>query len=340
MHQRPFLRSAPRFVGIASLLVLSVGWTLLADAADRASSFTILHVTDTHVCKLEGYNSQLVKKRDHFGHGYEPLSQLLSTVPGQVGADAMVITGDMIDFYEGETADGRLWAGQIEHFATLVPQLKVPLWMALGNHDLQTHANSVDGVARIGGRSTANPHSQAARAAWIRQCECFRNGTYYARDVHVGNTHWRLYFLDNGYKVLSGPSSEIYWGVPQLEWLTNELRQSPDQKAILFFHIPLSESPRTADAGEPQGIYKILDDHPSVVAAFCGHGHKNIVFDKIKLPAGHAITQVETAAFGYDRNAWRTIKLSEDTITVSEAGSSQVNVVIEAPVILASPAAK
>jgi 3',5'-cyclic AMP phosphodiesterase CpdA len=340
MRQRPFVKFLPPFVGIVSVLLLSLGWTLRGDADDRASSFTILHVTDTHLCKLEGYNAQLVKKRDHFGHGYDPLCQMLSTVPSQVGADAVVITGDMIDFYEGEAEDGKLYAGQIEHFATLVHLLKVPLWMALGNHDIQTHANSVDGVARIGGRSTTNPHAQVARAAWIRQCECFRNGTYYARDVRVGNTHWKLYFLDNGYQLLNGPSREINWGVPQLEWLENEIKQSSDQKAILFFHIPLSESPRTADAGEPQGIYKILNDHPSVVAAFCGHGHKNIVSDKIKLPAGHTITQVETAAFGYDRNAWRTIKLSENAVTVSKAGSSQMDVIIEAPAILATPATK
>lgn len=338
MRLPPFARCLPALFGIMPLLLL--GETLRAADADPPSSFTILHVTDTHLCKLEGYHAQLVAKRDHFGHGYEPLCRLLRTVPAQVGADAVVITGDMIDFYEGETADGTLRAGQIEYFASLSHLVKVPLWMALGNHDIQTQAHSSAKMARIGGRSQPNPHAQRARAAWIRRCACFRNGTYYVRGVQVGNTHWKLYFLDNGYQVMNRPSRAPYWGIPQLEWLENELRRSPDQKAILFFHIPLSGSPRTGGVDTPQGIYQVLDDHPCVVAAFCGHGHKNIVFDKIRLPAGHGIIQVETAAFGYDKNAWRTVKLSEDAITVSKAGSARTDVVIEAPALLASPAAK
>jgi len=327
-------RNAPRilrgFVGVATLLLFVIGGPFRAAGDDRASCFTILHVTDTHVCKLEGYNAELVKKRDHFGHGSEPFSQLLRTVPGQVGADALVITGDMIDFFEGEAADGTLRADQIEYFAGLLAPAKIPLWLALGNHDIQTHARSPNEVAKIGGRATTNPHAQMARAAWIRQCGCFHQGTYYARDVRLGTTRWRLYFLDNAYQVMNGPAGVNYWDVPQLEWLENELEQSPDQNAILFFHIPLNESPLAAGADAPQGIYKVLDDHPCVVAAFCGHKHKNVVLDKIKLPAGHAIAQVQTAAFGYDRDAWRTIKLGERAITVSKAGSSQADIVVDA----------
>lgn len=340
MRRRNLASVVPGLAAILPLLLLVLGESHWAAAADRPSSFTILHLTDTHLCKLEGYNAQLVKKREHFGQGYEPLRQVLSTVPGQVGADAVVITGDVVDFYEGEAAAGTLHAGQVEHFATLLPLVKVPLWLTLGNHDIQTHANTPDLVAQLGGRSTANPHAQVAGAAWIRQCECFRNGTYYARDVPVGKTRWKLYFLDNGYQVNSGPLRVAHWGVPQLEWLKNELRRSPDQKAILFFHIPLMPSPPVAGADAPQGVYAILDQHPCVVAAFCGHGHKNIVFDKIKLAAGHAITQVETAAFGYHRDAWRTIRLSEEAITVSKAGSSETDVVIEVPALVASPTAK
>lgn len=331
MTKRTLAGWSSPIVGILPMFMVLLGGPLPAAGADRPCSFTLLHVTDTHICKLDGYNEQLVKKREHFGGGSEPLCRLLSTVPAQVAANAIVITGDLIDFYEGETRDGSLRAGQIEHYSDLLPLAKIPLWMTLGNHDIQTHASSPGQVARIGGRATANPHAQAARAAWIRQCECFRQGTYYARAVQVNGTLWKLYFLDNGYQLVSSPVRATYWDVPQLEWLENELRQSPEQKAVLFFHIPLAGSPLLDGDGAPQGIYRVLNDHPCVVAAFCGHGHKNIVFDELRLPAGHAITQVETAAFGYDRNAWRTIRLSADAVTVSQAGSSQTEVVIEAP---------
>jgi len=329
-----------RLVGLFALLLLAPWGMLRADDVHPSSSFTILHVTDTHLCKLDGYNDALVKKRDHFGHAYEPFCELLDTVPGRVGADAMVITGDMIDFYEGETTDGTLRGGQVEGFTALLPRAKVPVWMALGNHDIQTHVNSPSEVANNGGRTTTNPHAQKARAAWIRQAECFREGRYYAKDLRVGTTHWKLYFLDNAYQLMNSTVRVTYWDVPQLDWLNNELKQSPDQKAILFFHIPLAASLPSDGPGAAQGIYKVLDDHPCVVAAFCGHGHKNIVFDKIRLPGGHAITQVETAAFGYDRNAWRTIKLGEKAVSVSKPGSRETEIVIEAPALAASPAVK
>ncbi|MDD4270804.1 MAG: metallophosphoesterase [Pirellulaceae bacterium] len=163
-----------RFVGIMPLLLLLFGGLLPAAGADHPSSFTILHVSDTHVCKLEGYTKQLAKKLEHFGRGYEPLRQLLSTVPGQVAANAVVITGDMIDFYEGEAGDGSLSAGQIEHFASLLPLMNVPLWLTLGNHDIQTHASSPGQVARIGGRATVESTAIASDirlATFVNQLE-------------------------------------------------------------------------------------------------------------------------------------------------------------------------
>lgn len=341
MRRRTLSRHCPGLVQLALVALLASGATFqAAAAADRADAFTILHLTDTHLCRLDGYDARLVRKREHFGHGYEPFRQLLNTVPARVVADAIVITGDMIDFHEGEAADGTLRAGQIEPLAALLQPVKVPLWMALGNHDIQTHVSSPDQVTRNGGRAASNPRAQKARAAWIRQCDCFHEGTYYAREVQVGRTRWTLCFLDNAYQVTGGPARSTYWDLPQLEWLDNELARSPGHKAILFFHIPLGPDPSMDGADGPRGIYGVLDRHPCVVAAFCGHGHKNLVFDRISLPAGHAITQVETAAFGYDRNAWRTITLGEDAVTVSEPGGTGTELVIGAAAPRAVPVAR
>ena len=75
-------------------------------------------------------------------------------MPEQVGADALVITGDLIDFYEGETVEGTLRAGQIEPFTALLSQSKIPVWMTLGNHDIQRgrrdHVEKEGMVAREG----------------------------------------------------------------------------------------------------------------------------------------------------------------------------------------------
>lgn len=330
---RPIIRRRlETFVVIATLSLLWIGPTRPITAADGPDAFTILHLTDLHLCNLDGYTAQLAKRRDHFSRGFEPFRQLLDTVPDEVRADALAITGDMVDFHEGQAADGTLRAGQIEPLVALLANVRIPVWMTLGNHDIQTHVTDPQEVARFGGRPAMGLRAQVARAAWIRQCACFGQGTYYAQDVRVGDAHWRLSFLDNSYQSVADQVVVTDWGQAQLDWLNNELAQSPDQKALLFYHIPLNpREAMPADDGAPRGILRILDAHPCVVAAFCGHGHKNIVFDPITLPAGHAFVQIETAAFGYDRSAWRTLRLAEDSVTVSKPGSREVEVVIPAP---------
>jgi hypothetical protein len=42
-------------------------------------------------------------------------------------------------------------------------------------------------------------HAEWARAAWIRNTPCFKNGTYYSRVLKIDTTVFRLIFLDNGY---------------------------------------------------------------------------------------------------------------------------------------------
>lgn len=325
--------------GLGALLLL----VLLASACARQAalvhprdSFTILNLSDTHLCDLDGYHPTLVEKRKHYGNGRDPLKRALTAQAKRTGADAIVVTGDVIDFYEGTTAKGELRAGQIKNFASLARRARVPLWLTLGNHDISTHA-----VNEAAESKTSQLHAQKARAKWIRQVDCFREGTYYYRDVLVGASSWRLYFLDDAYRLKGDPIGSL-WDRAQLDWLENELNQLSGRKAILFFHIPLPVGDTNGDGvkfpappkGWPfpdtyeNGVFKILNDHPSVVAAFVGHNHKNVV-EEIPLPAGHRILQVETGAFAADPTNWRTITLTENAISVSRPGGLAVEEAVE-----------
>jgi hypothetical protein len=53
--------------------------------------------------------------------------------------------------------------------------------------------------------------------------ECFRDGTYYYKDITVGSSAWRLYFLDDGYYLEDDPYGNL-WDAAQLYWLENELQ--------------------------------------------------------------------------------------------------------------------
>jgi len=325
-----------RFSSLLLLVLLAAACARQMALVHPTPSFTILHLSDTHLCRLDGYHPTLIEKRKHYGKGHDPLRRALTVQTRKIGVDAVVVTGDVVDFYEGTTVKRGLRAGQIEYFSPLAARVHVPLWLALGNHDISTHA------AEEGAQSkTAQLRAQMARAAWIRQIGCYREGTYYYRDVRVGAASWRLYFLDNAYRLTDEPAGHL-WDRPQLDWLENELNQSSGRKAILFFHIPLPVGDTNGDGvsfppppkGWPfpdtykKGVFKILNDHPSVVAAIVGHNHKNIIED-IPLPAGHTITQVETGAFAAAPTNWRAITLTENAVAISKPGDRTVEKTIE-----------
>ena len=325
---------------LALALFLTAACSTAELTAEKAS-FAILHLSDTHVCQLAGAHPQLAQKRQRYDKSFESLRRALKVLPKRVGADAVVITGDMVDSWEIESPQGNLLTNQVERFASAASPVRVPLWLTLGNHDIRTHAVSQRIESRKGNPSTLQPHAEAARSAWVRGMQCFRDGAYYYRDIRVGETPWRLYFLNDGYYLEDDPLGNL-WDLAQLYWLENELDKSPERKAILFFHIPLPVDDTNGDGihfkkppeGWPfpdshqKGILKILNEHPSVVAAFVGHNHDNIVED-IPLPAGHKVTQVETGAFALDTDNWRVIKIGERGVSISKPGSTELEKVVE-----------
>ena len=109
--------------------------TSLAQEADEV--YKVVQLSDTHLCNLDGYHPAFVQSRSHYGDGVESLRQFLTSRSRQMHVDAIIITGDLIDFFEAETAGGSWLSTQIEQFAPLFNQSETPLLMTLGNHNIQ-----------------------------------------------------------------------------------------------------------------------------------------------------------------------------------------------------------
>ena len=177
-----------------------------------------------------------------------------------------------------------------------------------------------------------------ARSAWIRNAACFRDGTYYSRVFRVGSTEFRFIFLDNAYYNLdrgdNGLSFEI--SKEQLHWLEKEINDSDSDVEILFMHMPLlpidnntvlnkDNLPVVVQESE---LFKLLGKTKSNRLLFVGHNHRNII-KKYQYSSGEELIQVMTGAFGYDANDWRSIKLSENSISIGLPGDTAIEYVID-----------
>ncbi len=303
---------------------------ITAGREQRAPALTLVHISDIHVCNLAGLDSRFIEKRKHFGKGQETLRGFLESVPAKAQADAVVITGDLLDFYEAQAGDGAMRSGEVEAFAQLVRSSSIPLWPVVGNHDLTSYW--FEGVEFLNGQHNA----QQARAAWIRNVRGFENGTWYSLVRRVGSTTYRLIFLDDGY----GDLDEGDLADPaQLAWLNWQLAHGKGDTNLIFMHIPVTVGDTNGDGvrfnapppGWPfpdtyqRGLMKALNENPSVAALFVGHQHRNVIED-IPFPAGHRITQIQTGNLQMDPNNWRVVRLTEEEVSVSAPGSGDTKV--------------
>ncbi len=320
--------------------LFSILWlpNLAAAVVAKADTLTILHITDTHVCNLTGYHPVFVQRRQQYGDGAEALKQFFSTIPLAMRADLVVSTGDNIDFFSSTTARGNLLDTQIEQYAQLLAFCPVRLFCTLGNHDIQQYQMTSDSTY------LAQKHNaQQARAVWIRNVACFRQGTYYSQSYQVGDVSYRLIFLDNGYRTQQPPIPFVIDPF-QLDWLHFQLQEANNDVEILFMHIPLpiedanedgnsfSARPIKLDASSVASnqFLTLLNEFSSIRLIVTGHGHKNIIEDAI-FPAGHTIRQIETAAFGQNPQNWRLIWLTGKKILISATGIKTVEYLIPLP---------
>ncbi len=329
-------------------LILFILIPVLLTGRNKPDTISFIHITDVHFCNLTGYHPVIVQGRQHYGEVTEPLISFFRSVPEKLQSDFIVMTGDMIDYYEGETESGDMLDTQVEQFARLIEKTHIPVYLTLGNHDLESY--------RVGSGSITyghQPHAGHARAAWIRNVSCFRNGTYYSRTLQVDTTTYRLIFLDNAYYTPGRPENYTPFTMDpyQLYWLDNELKKSDTDIEIIFMHMPLiNPSPDDLAASRNKyfldledtvaikhelkapdkdtlDLFSVLRQNSSVRLVISGHRHSSVAHE-VHLSDDYSLTHLMTGAFGRDSRNWRQIQLTGSSIIISFPGDTKSQYVI------------
>lgn len=228
MFRFPFVKFYFRQMVNAVFIIVFYGCTFLFGQNAARDSLCFIHISDVHLCSLDGYQPLFVDMRKHYGEGSRPFRRFLSHIERQYDIHGIIVTGDLIDFYDAESIDGGMDAGQIEYFFGHCQLSTVPIYLTLGNHDITSYWIEEQESTKESFQFRAHK----ARAKWIRHCHCFRNGTYYSQEFMLGKTAYRLVFLDNSYSL---PGNR-YLDSEQENWLEHEVSENQDQGIIIFMH--------------------------------------------------------------------------------------------------------
>jgi hypothetical protein len=289
-----FLTRRSVLAGLAAIFLCWPCWS-----AERSIEF--IHITDSHVMDLSGVHPELVRMRKHYAHSADTLPEFLGR---KTSAAFVVATGDLIDAFCFEGADGSNVCGQLERFKSIHRRSRVPVYLTLGNHDVQRYRYSATPPSLVSDRSIA----AEARAAWRSNFKCFRKGTYYSFRKKVGRTSYLFLILDNG------DTRDAAFTSAQLQWLNKQVSSCRDHAVILATHIPL------ADNAFANKVKSAIAKLSQPVLALVGHRHTDAVEDSTA--GGRSFVQVRTAIFARAGSGGRVIRLLKDRIEVCATGDA------------------
>ncbi len=283
------------------LIVLGVAAILLGPPSRAAERFLeFVHITDSHVMDLTGVRPELVKLRKHYAHSASTLPEFLSR---KRPAAFLLATGDLVDAFCFESAKGGDVCGQLDRFKSICRRSRVPVYLALGNHDVQRYRYSVNPPSLVSDRSIA----AAARMAWRNNFKCFRKGTYYSFRKKAGRTSYRFLVLDNG------DTRNATFMSAQLQWLDKQISASRDDAVILSMHIPLGDNDFS------KAVEGAIARCGRPVLVLAGHRHTDAV--EVRSIGGRNFVQVRTAIFARGGSEGRVIRLREDHMEVCATGN-------------------
>src|SRR5262249_2571275 len=119
----------PRRTALLGLILAAAVW-----AADPQLDF--VQLSDIHIAKFCTAHPRFAKdfepKKDAVAH----FKAALDTVRRDVAPAFLLITGDLSDAYGFEGAGGEMVYGQFEVFKSFFDGCPIPIYPALGNHDI------------------------------------------------------------------------------------------------------------------------------------------------------------------------------------------------------------
>jgi len=169
----------------------------------------ILHLSDTHLDRVDGPNGHGVNARDS-------LRRILDACREVQNIDVVVVTGDIADDGSREA-----YADALELIGGFVRERRVPAIFSTGNHDERQAFMDVLGSGHVGTTGTGQPTDMLSSAHGERTAVS-----------HVAG--YRIVTLDSlvpgkGYGRISGA---------QLVWLREVLAEPAPNGTILAFHHP------------------------------------------------------------------------------------------------------
>ncbi|MDP3000947.1 MAG: metallophosphoesterase [Bryobacterales bacterium] len=293
-------------IAVLLLAIVSLGW-----AAGPAVDF--IQITDTHVVDLAEVHPALVKAREHFAKTGAAFERYLDGVAKPPRPAFLLHTGDIADAYCFDRAAGPAVCRGVEISKPILKRSPVPVYLTLGNHDIQAYRHEEGNPRLIADHSVA----PRARAEWSKAAKSLRRGTYYSFRKRAGRTSYVFLVLDNGDRSLAKDSA---FSAGQLAWLKKQVSANPKAALILVMHVPLGDD---AYSGE---IKSALADSDRVVLSIAGHRHSDAV-EEIALGA-RRFTQVRTSAFGYGEGNWRRFRLLEDRIEIGAPGKPETQLTV------------
>jgi len=294
---RSFLRNA----ALAAVLVLLMYLPSLAGWPGKPS-IEFIHLTDTHVIDMTGINPPLAANRKVYAGSSGSLMHFLSSFNRKRQTAFGLLTGDVVDGYCYEDASGAPLCRQIEYVKSILDRSPIPLFLVLGNHDVQRYKHA-EGAPKPSGELSA---AAAARREWSRNFSCFRDGTYYSFRRQVGKTSYLFVVLDN-----SAPGDQVFVR-EQLEWLRGQLAVDPPGPVVLTMHVPIMEDRFS------QSLKTILSESQRLLVVFAGHRHTDAI-EELHI-GDRRITQVRTAIFAGSDKSWRRIRLLENGMEIFDTG--------------------
>ncbi len=220
---------------ILTAVILFTSLTVFA----KDSSIKFVQITDAHLSAKSDYSINVLKSA-------------VEDINNQSGISFVIFTGDNINEAKPEN---------LKKFMEIVSKLKVPYYIAVGNHDVYKSANM----------------SKAEYYSIIRE----KNPFYIQKSANYKFSKNGFVFLiaDGAKEVIPGAAG--YYKEDTLKWIDKNLTKNSKKPVIIFQHFPI-EYPtgaerrlKTHQTYKVEEYKKILEKHNNVLAILSGHFHVN-----------------------------------------------------------------